>query len=120
MVFLTFLKKELTDDEKIKILADVVKGYDGIEFRYLKPHLDKIFEEYKEYKNQIKKMESKIEKSDLKDMDFGLGKGLLPGNLDKYAEWIIEVPKLKQRIKELESEIQKHVELQEELLDKFK
>ncbi len=53
----------------------------------------------------------------LKDKDFGLGKGMLPVNIDLYAKWVEEVPKLEERIKELESE-NKELKLEISLTEK--
>ena len=40
-------------------------------------------------------------------------------NFKKYAEWEKEVPKLKERIVELESDVRRNVKLQEDLLQDF-
>jgi len=89
-------------------------------FDKLVPSLLKEFEKEKSQRimleNKIRNFEAKIQKSDLKDMDFGLGEGLPPVNLDKYAEWVVEIPKLKERVKELEKNLDEMNEIKKENL----
>lgn len=98
----------MPQDYEILLKSKLKNNIDRLElFDKLVPSLLKEFEKEKSgriiLENEFKNFKSKIQKADLKDMDFGLGKGLLPVNLDKYAEWVVKVPKLEQRVKELES-----------------
>lgn len=61
------LKKELSDEDQIKLLEWIVKGYDGEEWKYYQPHLKTIFNRYKNNIEIVKRIESKIIKLEIEN-----------------------------------------------------